>query len=113
MSKNISSETELKRLKKLYKKAPKNIQNLTKPLLENAAFMAEQLAILQDEILKSGWTEPYQNGANQKGIKESANSQVYNKLIKNYAAIIKELKSFLPDEDSGEDEFTRFITGKK
>lgn len=111
--KNISSKTELTRLKKLYKKAPKNIQNLTKPLLQNAAFMAEQLDILQEKIIESGWTEGYKNGANQYGRKESANSQVYNKLIKNYASVIRDLKSFLPEEEKEDDAFMKQIKGMK
>ena len=112
--KMISSKTELSKLKKLFKSAPESVKKLTQPLIENAAFMAEQLDILQEEITKAGsWTETYRNGANQTGKKMSAAAQAYNQLIKNYSKVIKDLYSYLPEQAvtsaATEDEFQRFI----
>ena len=69
------------------------------PLLQNAAFMAITLEDLQETINAEGATDEYQNGANQRGIKQSATLQSYNALIKNYTTVIKTLSSILPPEE--------------
>lgn len=68
------------------------------PLLQNAAFMKVTLEDLQEKINAEGVTDEYQNGANQKGIKQSATLQSYNSLIKNYASVMKSLSQLLPPE---------------
>lgn len=45
----------------------------------------------------NGYTEPYQNGANQSGQKKRPEVDVYNTMIKNYASVIKQLTELLPD----------------
>ena len=50
--------------------------------------MKVTLEDLQEAINENGVTEEYQNGANQRGIKQSATLQSYNALIKNYASVI-------------------------
>lgn len=69
------------------------------PLLQNAAFMKVTLEDLQEVINANGVTEEYQNGANQKGVKQSAALQSYNSLIKNYGNVIKMLSNLLPPEE--------------
>lgn len=72
---------------------------LVAPLLQNAAFMAITLEDLQETINAEGATDEYQNGANQRGMKQSATLQGYNALIKNYTTVIKTLSSVLPPEE--------------
>ena len=60
--------------------------------------MKVTLEDLQRIINEEGVTETYQNGANQRGIKQSATLQSYNSLIKNYASVIKTLSQLLPKE---------------
>ena len=60
-------------------------------LFEKAAFMDAQMIKLQKILAKKGWTEDYQNGANQKGLKKSSEADVYLALSKNYMAIMKQL----------------------
>lgn len=60
--------------------------------------MKVTLEDLQKVINTEGVTEEYQNGANQRGVKQSAALQSYNSLIKNYASVIKALSQLLPPE---------------
>lgn len=89
---------ELKRLKELFDRLPANKRKLVEPLLENAAFMKVELEDLRMIIAESGATETYQNGANQKGQKASAELQAYTALIKQYNTISERLEKLLPAE---------------
>ena len=67
--------------------------------------MAESLDELQEIIKEKGFTEEYQNGANQFGVKKCSEVEIYNTMIKNYSSIIKQLVDLLPnDARSGGDE---------
>lgn len=75
--------------------------------------MEIQLESLQEQIPVSGWTETYQNGANQKGIKKSTEGDVYNTLIKNYTTAIGALNRMLPSGGKDTDDLLEFIGGSK
>ena len=90
---------ELKRISQYFEKVDANQRAIVSPLLQNAAFMKETLEDLQEVIKKEGVTEEYQNGANQRGVKQSAALQSYNSLIKNYASVIKTLSQLLPPDE--------------
>jgi len=79
-------------------------------LLSKVMFMEKQLEDLQEIIKKKGWTEEYQNGANQKGIKKSTEGETYQVMIKNYAAAIDRLDKMLPDGLKETDELMDFIS---
>lgn len=66
--------------------------------MDEAAFMAASLYELRKIINEKGYIEEYQNGANQKGIKKCSEVEIYNTMIKNYSAIIKQLTDLLPKE---------------
>ena len=66
--------------------------------MDEAAFMAASLYELRKIINEKGYTEEYQNGANQKGIKKCSEVEIHNTMIKNYSAIIKQLTDLLPKE---------------
>ena len=89
---------ELKRLDELFRALPANKYALVLPLLENAAFMKVELEDLRAVIAATGATESYQNGANQKGQKASAELQAYTALIKQYNTISERLEKMLPAE---------------
>lgn len=99
ISKEKRIKEELERIKKRFEKVDGNQKAIVSPLLQNAAFMKVTLEDLQEKINTEGVTEVYQNGANQKGIKQSATLQSYNSLIKNYASVIKSLSQLLPPEE--------------
>lgn len=96
LSKEKRIEEELKRISVFYEEIAENKKAMIAPLLQNAAFMKITLEDLQEIINREGVTEVYQNGANQKGIKQSATLQSYNSVIKNYASVLKALSNYLP-----------------
>jgi hypothetical protein len=52
---------------------------------------------LQDDIGQNGYREEYKNGENQFGYKRSIAADLYQVTIKNYASIIRQLSSLIPD----------------
>ena len=92
------------------------MKKVVDPLLREAAFMAASLYELRQIINEKGYTEAYQNGANQKGIKKSSEVEIYNTMIKNYSAIMKQLTDLLPKDDlkkSDDDGFDDFVQGRE
>ena len=89
---------EFKRLEELFLRLPGNKYALVVPLLENMAFMKVELEDLRTVIAATGATETYQNGANQRGQKASAELQAYTALIKQYNAVSERLEKMLPAE---------------
>ncbi|MBO7430455.1 MAG: hypothetical protein J6U56_05525, partial [Spirochaetia bacterium] len=49
-------------------------------------------------ITEHGWSEEYQNGANQFGKKSSVEADAYVKVQKSYASVIKQLTDLLPEQ---------------
>jgi hypothetical protein len=88
---------ELEKLKKHFKKIPKSRYEIVENLIQNAAFMTVALADLQNLLNEGGIVSEYKNGANQFGTKKSPEVEVYNVMIKNYAAVIRQLTDLLPD----------------
>ena len=104
---------ELNKLKRIFKNIEPGKRQTVEKLISNAAFMAESLDELQEKIREKGFTEEYQNGANQYGIKKCSEVEIYNTMIKNYSSIVKQLVDLLPgDAQSGGDELLEFISGK-
>jgi len=112
MAKAKESNTELAKLQKIFEDIEPNKKKVCERLIENAAFMAEELKKLQDYIAEHGCTEGYQNGANQFGKKKSSEVEVYNAMIKNYSSVIKQLMDLLPEDRKDSDELMDFL-GKR
>ena len=66
---------------------------------------------LKKIINEKGYTEEYQNGQNQKGIKKCSEVEIYNTIIKNYMSCIRQLTDLLPKqkEKGPDDGFEDFI----
>lgn len=114
----FDSKKELAKLKRIIREIPKDKKKLVEGLIEDASFMAEQLEVLRDYILENGWSESYQNGANQFGKKTSVEADMYIKLQKSYQSIIRQLTEFLPDskEDgvkAAGESLAKFVAGGK
>lgn len=90
--------SERRKLMQIYKKIDKKTQKAVDSLVDEAAFMAASLYQLRQIIDEKGYTEEYQNGANQKGIKKCSEVEIYNTMIKSYSAIIKQLTDLIPKE---------------
>lgn len=82
-------------------------------LIPKAAFMSVSMMELEKIINIKGYTEAYQNGANQSGTKECTEVKIYNTLAKNHLSYIKQLDDILKDSGSGKDsdELMDFLSG--
>lgn len=107
-------KAELKRLNGIYKDIAPDSKKLIKKLLDNAAFMGVLLEDLQADIKANGYKEKYQNGANQYGYKRSIAADLYQVVIKNYTAVIRQLNDLRPEEaeDDDADGFIAFINSR-
>lgn len=91
MGKKERIKQELERLTDIF-----GSQEIIQPIVENAAFLRVTLEDLQDIVAESGPIEEYQNGANQRGVKQSAAVQSYNAMLKTYMAALKLLSDYAP-----------------
>lgn len=109
MAGRAQKSKELKRLEKIFKDIRPDKKETVRKLIENAAFMEVQLSCLQKEIAEKGPVSEYQNGENQWGTKKSPEVEIYNTMIKNYTAVVKQLLELLPEGDGNGDELLDFI----
>jgi uncharacterized protein YecA (UPF0149 family) len=93
-------EKEIKRIKRLLKAIDKDTLATMQSLIKNAAFMSVTLDDLQDAMNQNGVISEYQNGENQWGTKKSPEVEIYNTMIKNHMAIMKQLIDLLPETSS-------------
>lgn len=106
----LTAKKEKSKLDKIIKNIPADKKKLVEGLIADASFMAEQLEHLRAYITENGWSETYQNGANQFGKKTSVEADMYVKVQKNYAAIIRQLTDYLPaDKELSKDELLEFL----
>ena len=107
----FEANKELKKLNEIIKVIPDDKKKLVEGLIADASFMAEQLEFLRGYIAENGWSEEYQNGANQRGKKTSVEADMYVKVQKSYASIIRQLTDFLPTENknANNDELLEFL----
>ena len=87
---------EQKRLEELFKDLEPNKLSTCSTLIARAAFLTVTLEELEAELNEKGWTEEYQNGRNQCGIKKAAAAEVHISLTKNLNAIMKQLLELVP-----------------
>ena len=115
MSKEDKIKKEIRALTRLFKDLPTDGKTLSRSLIENAAFMSVSLDELQLQINEKGYISEYQNGENQWGTKKSPEVEIYNTLVKNHMAILKQLFDWLakskPDSYD-KDGFDDFINGR-
>lgn len=113
LNKEMIINKELKKIKQIYKNLDPNRKKNAESLMSSAAFMSVSMMELENIINVKGYTEEYQNGANQKGVKKCSEVEIYNNLAKNYLSYIRQLDDML--QKSGgkdeEDELLKFITG--
>lgn len=107
------------KLNRQFSKLDKRTKKTVESLIENAAFMIVTLEDLQATINQEGVISKYQNGENQWGTKKSPEVEIYNAMIKNHMAIMKQLTDLLPqpaegDEPKGEkdDGFEDFVMNR-
>lgn len=114
--KNTNIKKEKQKLNKIFSKVDKNKKTIVEKLIDNVAFMSVTLDDLKEDIKTYGVKEPYMNGSNQFGFKESIESKTYNTMLKNYMNAVKQLIDLLPDEEkknAGEDLLKFIASGNK
>jgi ribosomal protein RSM22 (predicted rRNA methylase) len=95
-------KSEIARLKSVLRDLDKNKLKAVTSLIQTAAFMAVSLEELQETINAEGYTEEYQNGANQYGTKQSEAVKTHLAMTKNYTAVIKVLADLAPPAKAAE-----------
>ena len=91
-------KTERNRLNRLLKDLDGNKKKAAAALVDRAAFMRIELDDLEARLAVDGWTEVYQNGREQSGIKKSAQAEVHISLTKNLTTVLKQLLELVPPE---------------
>lgn len=99
LDKDALIKKEVTKLTNIFKNLSTGTKNSITNLINEAAFMSVSLSELRKIINEKGYTEIYQNGENQKGVKKSAEVDIYNSLIKHYMAIMKQLLELLPKSE--------------
>lgn len=116
-SKEEIIKAEKRKLSGIYTRIDKKTKKSVDSLMDEAAFMAASLYELRKIIDDKGYTEEYQNGANQKGVKKCSEVEIYNTMIKNYASIVKQLTDLIPKEaekmtQAASDGFEEFVNSR-
>lgn len=110
IDKDKDIDAERQKLSRIFADIDEKRRGTVQRLIDNAAFMAVTLENLQAQINENGVVSEYQNGENQWGTKKSPEVEIYNTMIKNYTAIIKQLTELLPEGETKEDDgFERFV----
>ena len=115
LSKDERTNKEFGRLKRIFKDLSKDKKDIVISLIHNAAFMTITLEDLQVQINENGVMSEYRNGENQWGTKKSPEVEIYNTMIKNHTAIIRQLEDLLPDVKAEEasEEILKYAFGRK
>lgn len=87
---------ERKRLLAIFADMDPNKLETVKALIDRVAFITINLQDLEADIIRDGWTEEYQNGREQSGMKKSAAADVHISLTKNLNALTKQLLDIVP-----------------
>lgn len=106
---------ELARLKRLFKKLPKDKLKAADGLIHEAAFMRATLAEARARIDQDGILDMFEQGQNAY-LREHPATKVYNTMIQRYATVCKQIFDMLPDPDAkkvSQDELIAFVKGKK
>lgn len=111
-TKEARIKSEKNRLNRIFKEGDPARRDMLKRLIENAAFMSVSLEELQEIINEKGYTEEYQNGANQSGVKKCSEVEIYNTMIKNFTATVKLMAELLPESAPEADKLIAFVTRK-
>ena len=115
MTKEQIIDAEVVKLNGIFSQLETKTKKSVSSLVNEAAFMGASLYELRQIINERGYTEEYQNGENQRGVKKCSEVEVYIQLSKNYMAIMKQLTDLLPkpkDKEAKPDGFDRFVNGR-
>ena len=100
--------------KNIIDRLPETKRELASALYEKCIFQNAQLEALQKNINENGWTEAYQNGANQSGRKKTGEADSYLSLSKVFVTTVKQLNEIITSAGTTEepDELMQFLKGR-
>lgn len=113
LEKNKRIKREITRLKKLFKDIDENKKKLVLTTIEDIAFMTITMQDLRDNIVRTGTTVEYKNGANQYGFKQSPDAQLYLQMSQKQTQAMKILIDCMPKTERinkvPDDDFDSFV----
>lgn len=113
LEKDNRFKKEYKKLKKIYQNLDKNTSKTVEKLVYSASFLAVLTEDLEKQIAVEGISEVYKHGKDQHGRKVKPEAEMYNKYLKLYTSIIKQLTDLLKREsltsDKELDDFELFL----
>ncbi len=117
LEKQKQIKKEIGRLRRLFKDIDENKKKLVNTTIEDIAFMTITMQELRENIVRTGTTVKYQNGANQYGTKQSPDAQLYLQMSQKQTQAMKILLDCMPKTDKKvtvqEDDFEDFVTGRE
>lgn len=110
--KDIDISAEMKKVKAMLKKIPKERQAIANTLFNEIVFMQNTLTELKARVDKDGPVELFKQGK-QEFYREHPALQGYNKTLQRYTQTIKQLTELLPpvDYEPSKDPLLDFIKG--
>lgn len=110
MGKELTEQSEIRRLKRLYSKIPANKKALADGLIVQAARLRVRLNKLWLDIEEHGETELFsQSEKTEPYERERPSARLFTSTDKNYQSIIKQLNDMLPAEEVNDfDELSEF-----
>ena len=100
-SKDERIKKERDKLTKQFSAIDERRKRIVEKTIDNCAYMSVILEDLKAQMDAKGdeaYVSVYQNGENQWGTKKSPEVEIYNTMIKNHMAIIKQLSDLLPKQ---------------
>jgi len=104
---------DFKATKEIIAKLPESSKEIATALYKKCVFQNAQLETLQKQIAENGWTEGYQNGANQSGRKKTGEADSYLSLMKIFNQTTKQLNEIISSAtvSTSDDELISYIKG--
>jgi hypothetical protein len=103
LSDNRDFSKEIRKLKTIVRKVPKDRRAIAENLLTEITFMAATLEELRQHVAENGAVDLFKQGA-QEFMRESPALKAYNTTIQRYSLLYKQLVDMLPKaapEDTG------------
>lgn len=117
LEKDRRIKKEVSRLKRLFKDIDESKKKLVQTTIEDVAFMTVTMQDLRENIIRTGTTVKYQNGANQYGIKQSPDAQLYLQMSQKQTQAMKILVDCMPKTERiskvQEDDFDSFVNERQ
>lgn len=108
---------EVSRLRRLFKDIDENKKKLVNTTIEDIAFMTITMQDLRENIVRNGTQVRYQNGANQFGMKQSPDAQLYLQMSQKQTQAMKILMDCMPKTEKKialpDDDFEDFVNERE